>query len=424
MEKKWRQVSLYEVAKYVNGRPTKPGELRQDGVPVIKIAELNRGITQATDVISPDAVREEHWLKAGDLLFAWSGSIGVYIWHGPRAALNQHIFRVTAKPGFDQGYLRYLLESELSTFAGYVDDKKTTMGHVTIGDLRRTYVRVPPLPEQRAIAHILGTLDDKIELNRQMSETLEGMAQALFKAWFVDFEPVRAKMEGRWRRGESLPGLPAELYDLFPERLVDSELGEIPEGWRVGAFGSIAAQRCERVRSHRAVVLSAVSEGRLVPSDEHFSKRVYSAEISKYLLVERWDFAYNPSRINIGSIGMLEEEEAGGVSPVYVVVRPLPQYRWFLRFSLALPRVRAWVNALSSGSVRQSLSYEDFASIPSVIPAESIVQVFNSAWLDFRAAVRMGGAASNTLAALRDALLTKLISGELRVRDAERFIDG
>ena len=83
----------------------------------------------------------------------------------------------------------------------------------------------------------LGTLDDKIELNRRMNETLEAIARALFKSWFADFEPVRAKMEGRWRRGESLPGLSADLYDLFPDRLVDSELGEIPEGWRVRALG-------------------------------------------------------------------------------------------------------------------------------------------------------------------------------------------
>ena len=103
-------------------------------------------------------------------------------------------------------------------------------------------VQVPPLATQRAIAHILGTLDDKIELNRRMNETLEAMARALFKSWFVDFEPVRAKMEGRWRPGESLPGLPADLYDLFPDRLVDSELGEIPEGWEaktLGSFGEI-----------------------------------------------------------------------------------------------------------------------------------------------------------------------------------------
>ena len=102
---------------------------------------------------------------------------------------------------------------------------------------------VPPLPEQRAIAHVLGTLDDKIELNRRMNETLEEMARALFKSWFVDFEPVRAKMEGRWRPGESLPGLPAEHYDLFPDRLVPSELGEIPEGWAVKELGEVAAQR-------------------------------------------------------------------------------------------------------------------------------------------------------------------------------------
>jgi hypothetical protein len=92
-------------------------------------------------------------------------------------------------------------------------------------DYRRKWIPVPPIPEQRAIAHILGTLDDKIELNRRMSETLEAMARALFKSWFVDFDPVRAKMEGRD------PGLPQALADLFPARLVDSELGEIPEGW-------------------------------------------------------------------------------------------------------------------------------------------------------------------------------------------------
>ena len=95
---------------------------------------------------------------------------------------------------------------------------------------------VPNETEQRRIAHILGTLDDKIELNCRMNATLEGMAQALFKSWFVNFEPVRAKMEGRWRRGESLPGMPAELYDLFPERLVASEVGEVPEGWGVGVL--------------------------------------------------------------------------------------------------------------------------------------------------------------------------------------------
>ena len=106
-------------------------------------------------------------------------------------------------------------------------------------DIGLVEIPLPPLPEQRAIGHVLGTLDDKIELNRRMNETLEAMARALFKSWFVDFEPVRAKMEGRWRRGQSLPGLPAEYFDLFPDRLVDSELGEIPEEWEVRGLPEI-----------------------------------------------------------------------------------------------------------------------------------------------------------------------------------------
>ena len=106
---------------------------------------------------------------------------------------------------------------------------------------RSIEIPLPPLATQRTIAHILGTLDDKIELNRRMNETLEAMARAIFQDWFVDFGPVRAKLEGRWRRGESLPGLPAEHYDLFPDRLVDSALGEMPEGWEVKALGECIA---------------------------------------------------------------------------------------------------------------------------------------------------------------------------------------
>ncbi len=110
---------------------------------------------------------------------------------------------------------------------------------VPVDSLDHLTVEIPPLTEQRTIAHILGTLDDKIELNRRMNETLEAMARALFKSWFVDFDPVHAKMEDRWRSGESLPGLPAVLYDFCPSQFVDSELGEIPEGWEVKTLGEI-----------------------------------------------------------------------------------------------------------------------------------------------------------------------------------------
>ncbi|MHB2149642.1 restriction endonuclease subunit S [Calditrichota bacterium LG25] len=140
----------------------------------------------------------------------------------------------------DNDFVYYLMRSDL--VRNYAMTQMTgTSGRqrVPVDSLYHLDVPIPPLLEQRAIAHILGTLDDKIELNRRMNETLEAMARALFKAWFVDFEPVRAKMEGRWKRGQSLPGMPAHLYDLLPDRLVDSELGEIPEGWDVKPIGEV-----------------------------------------------------------------------------------------------------------------------------------------------------------------------------------------
>ena len=140
------------------------------------------------------------------------------------------------QPALHPRYLYVLTQSQL--FLSQVQALRTgsAQPQLPIRDIERITIPLPPLPEQRAIAHVLGTLDDKIELNRRMNETLEAMARVLFKSWFVDFDPVRAKMEGRWHRGESLPGLPAEHYDLFPDRLVDSELGEIPEGWEGGVI--------------------------------------------------------------------------------------------------------------------------------------------------------------------------------------------
>lgn len=134
---------------------------------------------------------------------------------------------------FNQAFTEYLITRE----------KGAAYPAVSSEDIASAEIPFPPLAEQHAIAHILGTLDDKIELNRRMNRTLEEMARAIFRSWFVDFDPVRAKMEGRWKKGESLPGLPADLWDTFPDKLVDSELGPIPEGWEARSVGSLADVR-------------------------------------------------------------------------------------------------------------------------------------------------------------------------------------
>jgi type I restriction enzyme S subunit len=141
--------------------------------------------------------------------------------------VNNHAHIVRGNKEADTRFLMYALAA--TDISGYLTG--STMPKLTQGNMNRIPLLAAPLPEQRAIAHILGTLDDKIELNRRMSETLEAMARALFKSWFVDFDPVRAKAEGRD------PGLPRPLAHLFPDSFEDSELGEIPRGWAVEPLG-------------------------------------------------------------------------------------------------------------------------------------------------------------------------------------------
>jgi len=138
-------------------------------------------------------------------------------------------YYVVPKTELDMRWLYYAIKHYK---LGEVDDgspiPSTTRAAVYVMDLE-----VPPIDEQRAIAHILGTLDDKIELNRKMNQTLEAMARAIFKSWFVDFDPVRAKADGRD------PGLPRDLAALFPDSFEDSELGEIPKGWKMMQLGDL-----------------------------------------------------------------------------------------------------------------------------------------------------------------------------------------
>ena len=218
------------------------------GTPIITVEHLgdNRITSQETPNVS-DHDRDrlsKYILQEGDILFSRVGSVD-------RRALvrrteegwlfSGRCLRVRPDQNrINPTYLSYFFG--LPAFQEYMRSIAVgaTMPSLNTKILKEVPILYPLPPEQRAIAHVLGTLDDKIELNRRMNETLEGMARALFKSWFVDFEPVRAKMEGRWRRGESLPGLPADFYDLFPERVAPSEVGEIPKGWEVRRLDEIA----------------------------------------------------------------------------------------------------------------------------------------------------------------------------------------
>ena len=252
----WRMATVDEIAEKVAmgpfGSSIKVETFVPEGVPIISGQHLHG--SRVDDSPGFNFITDEHAerlananVQRGDIVFTHAGNIGqaAYIPEGSefeRYVISQRQFymrcdRSKAIPEFVAMYFKsHEGQHQLLANASQVGVPSIAQ---PVTYLREIEIPLPPLSEQRAIAHILGTLDDKIELNRRMNETLEAMARALFKSWFVDFEPVRAKMEGRWLRGESLPGLPAEHYDLFPDRLVDSQLGEVPEGWEVKALGEV-----------------------------------------------------------------------------------------------------------------------------------------------------------------------------------------
>jgi len=294
--------------------------------------------------------------------------------------------------------------------------------YLSLIDQKRLGITLPSVSEQRAIAQILGTLDDKIELNRRMSETLEAMARALFKSWFVDFDPVRAKAEGRD------PGLPKPLADLFPARLVDSELGEIPEGWEVDIAGS----------------LFDVAIGKTPPRKEHqwFSTDMqdipwmsikdlgqsgaFISQVSEYLThaaVERFRVRQIPDgtvvlsfKLTVGRVAITD----GDMLSNEAIAHFLPRDGTFLGAAYLYCYLHEfdYESLGSTSSIATAVNSDSVRAIPVLVPSpdvhESFVSVTWTSFLRLRELERE----SRILAALRDTLLPMLISGEVRVTEA------
>jgi type I restriction enzyme S subunit len=190
----WEKNNLYSLAIWLNGMAFRDFQFSDIGMPIIKIAEIKNGISDQTRFTNTN-YENKYFIKSGDMLFAWSGqpetSIDVSWWNGPEGWLNQHIFKVTPSEKCNPVYFYYLLKYLRPNFVAIAKNKQTIgLGHVTIKDLQKLLVRIPKLKDQIDIAKILGELDDKIELNRQMNATLEAMAQAVFRQWFVENEEV------------------------------------------------------------------------------------------------------------------------------------------------------------------------------------------------------------------------------------------
>ena len=255
-------------------------------------------------------------------------------------------------------------------------------------------ILLPSKATQGKVVSVLKSLDDKIEVNRRINDNLEQQAQALFKSWFVDFEP--------FKKG----------------KFIDSELGMIPEGWQVEELGNITNSITEKVGKRTDIkVLSPVNTGELLLSEEYFTKQVYSKNLAKYIMVAPNDFSYNPARINIGSIGMNTFDFSGCVSPVYVVFRCEKGYHHFFNIFKTTKNFKEEVNTRAIGGVRQTLSYKDFSLIKIVYPPKEVVEQFNRIYSHIMTLIKKNVLENKRLHQTRDTLLPKLMSGNLKIND-------
>jgi type I restriction enzyme S subunit len=369
-------------------------------------------------------------LPANSVLLSSRAPIGYLAIAANPIATNQGFRSLVVKPDYDHEYVYYWLSANVAELERHATG--STFKELSGSALKQIRIRLPAnRDEQRAIAHILGTLDDKIELNRRMGETLEAMARALFKAWFVDFEPVRAKCRGdldgrpRWRRGESLPGLPAHLYDLFPERLVESELGEIPEGWEVGTLERVAVHPRRAVQPGQIppdtpyIALEHMPRGRIELSDWGTADGIESGKFR----FERGEILFGKLRPYFHKVGVAPVD---GVCSTDIVVMAPRSTQWF-GFILGHVSSVAFVEFADAGSTGTKMprtSWADMEHYQLVLPPEPVAQAFTGLVQPLTERTIAAIHESRTLDTLRDALLPKLISGELRVKDAERFIEG
>jgi type I restriction enzyme S subunit len=292
-------------------------------------------------------------------------------------------------------------------------------------DFYREELLLPPLKQQKAIAHILGTLDDKIELNRKMNQTLEEIAKAIFKSWFVDFDPVRAKAESR------PTGLPSEISDLFPDELVDSEIGEIPKGWEVKTISDLADCLGGATPSTKnpdfwdgghlswtsPKDLSKLESIHLLKTDRKITESGLKKISSGLLPVGT---VLLSSRAPVGYLALTTEPTA--INQGYIALKPVSGVSNYFLLNWCDSNLEQIKNR-ASGTTFAEISKAAFRPIPAVSPSRELMTKFHEFVEPIYERVLCASKEVETLSDLRDTLLPKLISGELRIPDAEKFLD-
>lgn len=352
-------------------------------------------------------------LPSGSVLLSTRAPVGYVAIAKNPISTNQGFRSLVPHEGFSSEYLYYWLVQNTEKLKQHATG--TTFDELSGSALGSIRIRLPSLIEQRAIADVLSTLDDKIELNCRMNETLEEMARALFKSWFVDFDPVRAKMENRDT------GLPKHIADLFPDRLVDSELGQIPEGWVVRALGDVSSKpqygytaSAKQNAERKFLRITDINKKPWIEWDSVPYCDITSKDYEKYKLHKN-DVLI--TRMADPGHGCLIEEEIDAVFASYLIRFCLVHQRFarFFQYWLRSPPYWKLVGERCAGTTRVSLNAKVLGEFPLIVPSTPLLDLFEVWVSGFRGRVTQNVKESRILSTLRDALLPNLLSGKFKL---------
>jgi type I restriction enzyme S subunit len=380
------------------------------GVPVIRGTNMGHGrwIDGEFAYVSPAKADSlsANCAKPGDLVFTQRGTLGQVALVPEKGAGRYLISQSQMKLTVDEAkadalFLYYVFTSAEQQEYIRQNAIQTGVPHTNLGILRNTPVFLPPLAEQKAIAAVLGALDDKIELNRRMNATLEAMARALFQSWFVDFDPVRAKLDGR-----QPTGLDSATAALFPAALQESAIGLIPKGWEVEPLEALASIR----------------GGKQLPTEDCLPTGKFTVFGANGIMGYTTESTHDGFVIAFGRVGAYCGSIHWSLDSAWInnnasAVVPLRWPGFVLQTMLNID-----FNSMRTGSAQPFIPNSSLASAKVLRPTPPIAEAFCRIVEPLRRQQADNDHQSRTLATLRDTLLPKLLSGELSVAAANHQI--
>jgi type I restriction enzyme, S subunit len=469
MGSEWAETSVGDVFNLVTGYAFKSKEFIDVGVPVIKIKNVKAGYFSEHEFsyISPDSLKSKPDKQAcyNDLLISmsgnrhdgspetWVGKVALFLHKEKPYLINQRIgaLRLKDRDLLDARFASYQLSS-WKYQALFISIATSSGGQANLSprQILEAPIQFPPLPEQKVIAHILGSLDDRIELNRRMNETLESMAQALFKSWFVDFDQVidNALASGkeippefseraavRAALGDKRQPLPAEIRTLFPNEFTDSaELGWIPKGWEVTSLKNLTSKIGSGATPRGGnKVYQEVGTALIRSQNIYDSKFVWAglARISDAaavqlngVMVQREDVLLNITGASIlRTCVVIPEVLPARVNQHVAIIRAkegVPSR--YLHLHLLQQRTKDYLMGLNAGGSREAVTKAHIESVPTLTPSRHLLKQFHKITVPIYAKGNLLESEMRTLSSLRDTLLPKLLSGEVRIPEAEKMV--